>query len=603
VDEVCRDWASETEVSIDLETSGLDPFRSCIAVVTLHAPGSDRTAILHVRGHLSERLRYFLSAPHVRWTHHNGTAFDLILLALAEVDIHAGRHYDTMVGELATLTSGRRDISVSLRATTQRRLRKTTKTDIDHGGWMNQELSREQLGYCLGDIGQLHLLRREQCERAAGTDVVREIEMEMELIPVTVAMSLNGLPIRRALYDQYTDRLHIRRNEAQVGLTAALGSINLRSPVQVKAALRKAGIAAVSTDKAHLRDLELRGCREASLLLQWRYADQRIKVYTEDWLAKHCLADDYGVLWVHSRFWQLGTDTGRFSGSDPNPQQFPRDMRFIFQGPPGRTMVSVDYSQLEVRWAAELGRDSRLIEALGSGGDAHRNIAGQVFNRPQAEVTPAQRKTAKGMVFCLLFAGGAETLYHYARNAGSDITRADADTLVRRFFQTYPGLGQMRDRANYLSRQRRPVTINLPSGLRRVLVAGQLRPTTILNTMIQGSAASGIKYAMLEVKREGLHLRGLGAQVHDELVACVPTAEHVEYGRRLRDCMIRGMERVMRICPVEAEIYHGSTWNDELLDAESWATAAASDGDLGEYDGGGVPPSEPESTFVYQQPH
>lgn len=581
IDEACRRFAGEEEISIDLETSGLNPFTSKIAVISLHAPRTGDTAILHTRGHpLPERLRHALSRPHQRFTHHNGTAFDLILMHLAGIDIFTPRQYDTMIGELVTLASGRRDMKVSLAATTQRRLGKSVKMEIDHGGWMNEVLTAEQEDYCLGDIQHLHRVRDVQTEKVAGTQQEREMAMEMELIPVTVAMSLNGLPIKKTVLHDYIDKMRVTRAAAEKQLFDAIGVINLRSPLQLRRALAAAGLPLANTRFETIRDLELRGNKLAGLLLMHRHADQRIKMYTDEWEQKHCIPDENGFLWVHSRFWQCGTDTGRFSSSDPNLQQVPRDMRAVFGGIPGMSIVSVDYSQLEVRWAAERSKDRNLIAAFKAGGDSHRAIASQVFGKPLEQVTDTERKTAKAMVFCLLFGGSAGTLYDYAKMAGSALTAAQCETLVAKFFNTYQGLRAMKDQAQYLARQRRPVTITMPTGLKRVLVADSLRSTVILNTTIQGSAASGIKLGMLRAKKLGLHRRGLGAQVHDELVACVPEAEAADYGEQLRTCMVDGMAEAMHACPVVADVTIGSTWNDELIDPVWDANP-----EIGEWDG------------------
>lgn len=118
----------------------------------------------------------------------------------------------------------------------------------------------------------------------------------------------------------------------------------------------------------------------------------------------------------------------------------------------------------------------------------------------------------------------------------------------------------MRSRAYMIADAKRPFTVHQPTGLRRTLTPNSdLRATLILNNWVQGTAAAGLKNALLEAHKLGLD-RYIGAVVHDEIVAAVPKRESAAYAEALKDCMIRGMEWVCESVPVAVEVSIGSTW-------------------------------------------
>jgi DNA polymerase-1 len=193
--------------------------------------------------------------------------------------------------------------------------------------------------------------------------------------------------------------------------------------------------------------------------------------------------------------------------------------------------------------------------------DVHTMIASQVFGIPASEITKEQRKLSKAMSFTLLFGGGPERLSHYASTLGADLPLSAARPLVLAFFDRFAGLKEARRRAKNIANQGRPFTLNLPTGMRRVLTPGvDLTATRILNNVVQGAAAAGLKYGLIEAHRRGL-TEYLGATVHDENVAAVPNAYAEEYGRLLGAAMVTGMERVCEMAPVAVEVKMGRTWS------------------------------------------
>lgn len=558
VGEAVEAMREETVVGIDIETSGLNPWRDKIAVVSMYGPRSRTAAVLHTRGGIPDQLVDFIQARGKErlFVGHNLAGFDALFLSNNGVDVFTPRWYDTQVAEGATLLSGRRDLSVSLKASTSRRLGVNLKKVADHGSWMNQELTQEQVEYCLDDIVLLPRLMQEQMRKAGGGDTLRAIQTEMRVLPVTMRMTLNGLPLyepamagfrrgqlrRQALYGQY-----LRARGMQDGT-------NLNSPPQTKRFFQEQGITLPNTRAETLNDLAQMGGSVGRLcraVVEWRHANKRQAMYDDEWLDKY-LIDGF----IHARFWQCGTETGRYSSSDPNLQQIPRNMRRVF-GRDGWTVVKADYSQIEIRIAASLAKDRVMMDDLQLE-DIHRQVGSAIFQCEPRQLTADQRMLSKAMSFTLIFGGGAQGLYDYARINGANINLASVRSAINRFFERYYGLATMKNKAQALADGRRPVTLNLPTGMKRILVGSTLTATRILNSSVQGSAAAGLKFALVECERAGI-ARYLGCTVHDEIVGVVPEGEEGEFAETLERCMIEGMGRVMDGL-VKVEVKSGPRW-------------------------------------------
>ncbi len=547
--------AAEKRLGLDIETSGLSPWNDVVAVVSLYGPESNVAAILHCRGHISPRLSAFLERPGIVLVGHNVAGFDALFLHNAGVNVFNAFWYDTMVSEGATLASGRRNISVSLKATLERRLGKKIKKDPTLHNWMLPSLSPEQLEYCVDDVRMLPGLMDAQLEKVGGTPARQAIQLETAILPVTMRMTLNGLPLHRGRFYEWRERQAKEYAETANELHGLLGPINLGSPIQLRKALAEFGIPLPNTMNNTLVSASATGGRTGELLrtlIRNRHAGQRLKMYKDDWVDEH--VRDWRV---HARFWQVNTETMRFTSSNPNLQQIPQDMRGCF-GWEGQVVVAADYSQIEVVLAAVISRDARMLAAVKSG-DLHREVAAVIWNTSPDSISDERRQLAKAMNFTLIFGGGWETLYEYARLSGSDISRDGAQEAHRLYFERFPGMKAMREQAAYAARRGYPVSVQLPSGSKRVLVGAELTATRILNTRIQGSAACGLKYAIAETKKSGTWSE-LGATVHDELVAGDLRPEHAqEYAEQLKLDMQAGMRRITGF-DVKVGVKVGERW-------------------------------------------
>ena len=553
-----------TVIGLDLETSGLSPWRDAIATVQLYGDQTGDVAVLSVLGSVSENLRKLFENPNKTFVLHNGVGFDLLFLASYGVDIHRASWYDTMVGEGVVTTSGRRDVSVSLRNTMKRRLGVDSKKEIDHTGWMNPTLTEEQLQYAAQDVLTLPAIMRAQMDKAEdqrrSVDARNALKMEMELAPIIAQMTVNGMPINLDMLRQYEAVQSVSQKKAhQELLSLAGGEVNVNSPKQVKELFESLGISLPDTRRETLGDLAHRtagskGAKLAHLVLEERHANQRLSMYSDEWVSKHVVAGR-----VHPRYWQVGADTGRFTCSNPNMQQVPKDARGVFGWTPGCKVVGADYSQIEVVISAQMSGDDHFLDAVLNGQDTHAMIASNVFRVPTAKVTPQQRTMAKAATFTLLFGGAPSTIQSYAASYGERISDMQAEEIAQRFFNAFPGVQDMRERAIYLARSRRVVPVYLANGMRRVLVGKKLRPAVMLNTVVQGTAAIGIKQALIESHHAGL-TQWLALSVHDEIVcADVPDADTEDVLHALETAMLRGMKKTIDV-DVKVGGYSSDEW-------------------------------------------
>lgn len=572
-------YKNEDWIGLDLETTGFSPWKAKIAVVGLYGPKCQQIGVLH--------YPHGKFVPHdvLRWLEsfdgivtHNGTQFDILFLANAGMDTTKVEWYDTLIGEQVCITSGRRNLGVSLKKTVKRRFGKDLDKAIDHSGWANPSLNDEQLRYVVGDLAFLTHTRDKHYERASESAQMRSaIDFEMSLIPSVVEMELHGLPVDMDAMNEYIANLEPRLKRTTERLTEILGpGISFTSPVQVKRALQARYGAETwpNTQAGRFEEYSRFGGEMGEvcdLMLEFRNADTRRKMFRPSWVQEHVI--DHGNSYrVHGKFWQVGTDTGRFSSSQPNLQQVPRDARHVYGSKFKRTF-KIDYSQIEVRVAAALAGDEAMIQAINEGLDVHTYVASQAFGIQMSEVTKEQRTVAKGMNFLLLFGGGAESLYGYASAAGSTVTKEDIDLAYDRYFDRFKGIGRMKGRANAKANSNRPVTLVYPSGLKRVIMGQELKATTILNNIVQGTAAFGLKKALI-IARERNLTQYLSAVVHDETVGEAPADIVQDVVHGMEKCMIEGMEWALTGCApivIAVESTWGMNWKGDRANDHTYA--------------------------------
>jgi DNA polymerase-1 len=273
---------------------------------------------------------------------------------------------------------------------------------------------------------------------------------------------------------------------------------------------------------------------------------------------------------LHTSFNQTVAATGRLSSSDPNLQQIPirtelgREIRRAFiSSHEGGTLVSADYSQIELRLLAHVSADEQLVAAFSRDEDIHRRTASLVFRVPIDQVEPVLRNRAKAINFGIIYGMGAQRL---ARETG--LTFPEAQQFIERYFGVFTGVRRWLDQTlEHAQRDgfvttllgRRRAIPEIQSGDPRIQAAAR---NVAVNTPLQGTAADLIKLAMLAVDREirAAELRSrMILQVHDELVFDVVPGESEAVKTLARRCMEGALQLKV---PLKVEVGEGPTWLD-----------------------------------------
>ena len=578
---------NEKLVSIDVETDGRSPWYDNILVVSVCGAESRKPAVLHLLDTTQDvaGMLVDLTANATRtWLTHNGTTFDLPMFWWRGFCFP--RHYDTLVGEQVLSTQGRKDIRKDLGSTMKRRIGKSHKMKIDHTSWVALNLTEDQVEYAANDVLWLHEIKEAQERVASERGLAEALAKEQALTTIITQISTTGMYLDRPTLATAREKLIANAADARKRLEAEFGDgFNPRSAPQVKEALHSLGYPVKSTGKEILK--LLKNCPQATDIITVREQLQRTGFYDDDWEALYVHTRDSRV---RPRYWQVGTDTTRFSCSEPNMQQIPRDMRHIFGNEPGKKVVQGDWAQIEVRIAAHYSKDPDLVYETVEG-DLHKEIAQLTFHYDEVyadtkgtskerheetmekifgvEVDHAQRRDGKAGTFTWLFNGREGGMKGAAAERGIQLSDQTAKVVLKYLDDKFPTMASFHSRARSLVYQKRVmIPIYLPWGHHRQLLRNardrygrsMQSPARLVNTLIQGTAAIGFKEALFDIERRGL-LPYVGGLVHDEVVATsVPDAEAEDYAVELEAAMIEGMQRVMPSVPVTVDAEINDTW-------------------------------------------
>ena len=400
-------------------------------------------------------------------------------------------------------------------------------------------------------------------------------DIETPLIPVLARMELQGIAMDRALLQAHFDEIGSRiAGLEQTALEAAgVENVNLGSPKQLQEVLfeklempktrkTKTGY---STDAESLAELERSNPHPFLGALRQHRDTVKLKQIM-DTLLKAIRPDDR----IHTTYVQVGAASGRLSSNDPNLQNIPirseegRHIRRAFtHGAEFESLLTADYSQIEMRIMAHLSGDANLIEAFNRGEDLHRFVGAKVFEVEPADVTPLMRTKVKAMSYGLAYGLSA-----FGLSKQLQIDVAEAKRLMTEYFERF---GPVRDYLrNVVLQAKEDGYTETIFGRRRPFpdlsspnrIARENAERAALNSPIQGSAADIIKRAMISIDRrltdEGLASRML-LQVHDELVFEVAPGEAESLEALVRAEMGGAAELTV---PLDVQVGIGANWDD-----------------------------------------
>jgi len=396
--------------------------------------------------------------------------------------------------------------------------------------------------------------------------------IELPVRDVLFRMERNGVLVDKALLAAQSRELGERAQALEAEAHRLAGTpFNLGSPKQLCEVLfermqlpvkKKTATGQPSTDEEVLQELAA-DYPLPKVLLEYRALTKLKSTYTDKLPAM--INAQTGR--VHTTFSQATAVTGRLASLEPNVQNIPvrtaegRRIREAFVAAPGHTIVSADYSQIELRIMAHLSEDPALLAAFHGDADIHRVTAAEIFSVAPEDVSADQRRYIKAVNFGLIYGMSA-----FGLAAQLNIERAAAAQFIDRYFTRYPGVATYMQRTRELAREQGYVEtvfgrrlflpdIRAASGPRR---AGAERAA--INAPMQGTAADLIKLAMIAVQawldREGLGTR-LILQVHDELVLEAPDGEVPRIVRELPALMTSVATLSV---PLKVDIGHGPNW-------------------------------------------
>lgn len=526
-----------------------------------------------------ERLRPVLEDEGISKTGQN-IKYDALVMRRAGVRMR-GLEFDTMVASYV-IDPGARSHGLDFLSLRYLDYKKIPTSDLIGSGKKQISMAEVDLAtiteYACEDADYTLRLRRhfEPMLKDTETDDLFR-KLEMPLVEVLGEMEWNGVALDTQLLSELSAEMQERLDQLQVEIYREAGKeFNINSPQQLGVILfddlkiqselgykpRKTATGQWKTDIVVLQTLQQHPLPR--MILDWRQLSKLKGTYV-DALPKMI---NPMTNRLHTSFNQAVAATGRLSSTDPNLQNIPirtdlgREIRKAFVPGDGfESLLSADYSQIELRLAAHISQDPALINAFKAGQDIHCETAAKVFDITPLEVSREQRDFAKRINFGILYGMGPS---RFRQETG--VSFKEAKRFIENYLTTFSGI------KDYIERTLREANDNgfvtTIMGRRRYLPElSSSNPgvrshaeNMAINTPIQGSAADIIKKAMIEIQadieQEGLRSRMI-LQVHDELLFEVAAGEL----NHLRKLVVKRMEGAVEITvPILVDTGVGSNW-------------------------------------------
>ncbi|MBZ5643351.1 MAG: DNA polymerase I [Acidobacteriia bacterium] len=510
--------------------------------------GVSRTAWIDPKGEMLAALKEFLADPKRPKIVHDPKLFELLAGPVAGI-----RHATMLYSYLLRPTTSKHALADVVLRQQSVTLSVAPGEHADH-------------------MQQLAPMLRKEVEAQGLAELYETIDLP--LAPVLAGMERDGVRVDPDALDSMSKTMEKEIRGLEKTIWKMAGSeFNINSPLQLAEILfDKMGLTLGGRRRSKPRSTAADVLEELALthelpkkVLEYREISKLKSTYV-DALPKLIHAET-GRL--HTSFSQTGTATGRLSSSDPNLQNIPvrselgRQIRAAFAAGPGNTLLSADYSQIELRILAHFSEDPVLIEAFQTGQDIHARTAQEVFGVGPMAQNAEHRRAAKAINFGIIY---GQTPFGLAAQLGIDTK--EAAKFINAYFARYRGVKEYLEKSLDQARK---------TGMTRTLF-GRIRPVpeitsqqvnlrnfaerTALNTPLQGTAADLIKLAMIKIARELPEQKfkaKMILQVHDELLFEAP---HDELDR-LRKLVRKAMENVHDLAvPLVADLKAGPNWRD-----------------------------------------
>ncbi len=398
--------------------------------------------------------------------------------------------------------------------------------------------------------------------------------LERPLVPVLADMEMTGIKVDRDHLSRMSNNFAQKMAALEDEIHALAGRpFNVGSPKQLGEILfdelglqggKKGKTGAYATGVDILEDLAAEGHDLPARVLDWRQMSKLKSTYT-DALQTH-IHPETGR--VHTSYHIAGASTGRLASSDPNLQNIPvrtdagRQIREAFVADEGNVLLSLDYSQIELRILAHIADIDSLKQAFHDGIDIHALTASQMFGVPLEGMDPMVRRQAKAINFGVIYGISG---FGLARNLR--IPRKEAQAFIDTYFERFPGIREYMDKTVAFAKENGYVQTLFGRKIRTANIGAKgpqagFAKRAAINAPIQGTAADVIRRAMIRMPEATAHLPAkMLLQVHDELIFEVPVSaveETTEVVRRVMEGA--AMPAVQLDVPLTVDAGQGANW-------------------------------------------
>ena len=552
-------------IAVDTETTGLDPHADKLQLIQIAADGLpvlviDCFSFLPsgtniIKGILESRaVKIFQNAK-----------FDLQFFM--DIEIYPTPIFDTMLAGQLLRSSGGAS-RANLDALSQHYLGETIQKDEQKSDW-SSELSENQLSYAAKDAGVLLRLREVMVEKIYENSLSEIAKIEFSCAIAIAQIEYTGISLDVPKWNVLLEQTIKERDMALEILYSYAGTPiiqmtlfgedevighNFDSNPYVLKLLRQHGIQTASTSKQDLAPHTKHPLVRA--ITAYRKAAKALSSF----LYPIPSAIHHKTRRLHPRYGQIGAWSGRMSCGNPNIQQIPRSKAFraCFVAAPGRKLIIADYSQIELRVAAEMTGDKRMIAAYQNGEDLHRLTASLMLEKPIDSITSQERQAAKAVNFGLIYAMGAAGLKQYSlQSYGVEMTIEQAEDFRNRFFKAYTGI------ANWHSGlKKNPPTESRTLTGRKFSFSDKAGLSGLCNTPVQGTAADIAKKALgLIVPRlKGTDTRIIGV-IHDEILLEALECDAPQAAEILKSTMEEAGNSILARVPCQADVNIAPNWS------------------------------------------
>ena len=582
LEDMLKELSNVTELCVDTETTGLDPWQSELVGIGLCAQVGRAFYVPAKFAANSPELKELLANESIKKIGHN-IKFDLEVLTASHFPLTA-IYFDTMIASYL-LNAATRQHSLDGLAFNELGYQMQPIEELIGKGknqiTMDQVEPAKVSWYCCEDVDMTLRLKHLFAPKLA-EDGLQKIftEIEMPLAEVLCGMEKNGIKLDSKFLNGISGEVEIDIKQLETDIYKLCGQeFNLNSPKQLKEVLfEKLGLQPIENRKNKSGLSTAAG--ELEKMLGQHAVIPKIMQYRE--LAK--LQSTYLLALpelvnkktgrLHTSYNQTIAATGRLSSTDPNLQNIPvrgegagSKIRQAFVAEKGYKLLSIDYSQIELRIAAHLAKDAKMLEVFKKGEDIHTKTAMEIFGVLAPDVTKDMRRDAKTINFGILYGLSS---FGLSSRIG-EVTRAEAKEFIAKYFAAYPAVEsyieqiklQVNQEAfvkNELGRLRKFPEIRSSQFFIRAAAE-----RAAVNFPIQSLAADVIKVAMINIHRHigesenwksGIKML---LQVHDELVFEVREDKVDEWAKKL----IPLMEEAIKLSvPIKVEAKVGDNWGE-----------------------------------------